>query len=146
MISAEERFLKYVLPEPNSGCWLWTGALRRGTKYGSFWDGKGPCFAHRWSYEHRHGHVERNLVIDHKCRNRICVNPDHLRAVTHKINVTENNDGVCSINGRKTHCKRGHSLSDPQHLRLIPNGRMCKTCHNQRRREMRQLRKNGSIQ
>ena len=71
-------------------CWLWTAA-KYPTGYGSFSIGGRPPrgrvhYAHRVSYVIAHGQIEEGLVIDHICRNRSCVNPNHLRQVTRKQN------------------------------------------------------------
>lgn len=108
---AIDRFNDMFEPEPNTGCWLWTGATRSKLKYGVIrWDGKQGA-AHRFSYEQFKGKIPDGLHIDHLCRMPLCVNPDHLEAVTQRVN---NNRGTspCAQNYRKTHCKNGHELSD----------------------------------
>lgn len=79
------RFLTKIQPADN-GCWIWTGAsLARG--YGSFKARGRSHLAHRWSYEAVHGPVPEGLVLDHLCCNPPCVNPEHLEAVTQRVNV-----------------------------------------------------------
>src|SRR5271166_2588383 len=101
-----EYFESYIMPEPMSGCWLWIGALRG--SYGIFRptpDRKES--AHRLSYKQWRGPIPEGLVIDHICRQRVCVNPDHLRVVTKRQNTLENSDSLQAKNAVKTHCKRG---------------------------------------
>lgn len=86
------------------------------------------CYAHRWSYEHHRGPIPEGLVIDHPCRNTLCVNPDHLEAVPERENLLR---GISSpaINAAKTHCLRGHPLSG-DNLRIYKGTgyRQCRTC------------------
>src|SRR5438876_4990312 len=80
--AAEDRFLDLVSPEPNTGCWLWTGYRQR-DGYGTFrLDPTRKVKAHRFSYERDFGRVPDGLQLDHTCRTRCCVNPRHLRLVT----------------------------------------------------------------
>lgn len=132
---AINRFMAFVVPEPNSGCWLWTGALFKGKQYGMFCVSRfrRTVQAHRWSYEYHHGPITAGMVIDHKCRVKGCVNPAHLRAVTPRVNVLENNDSVCTLNAAKTHCKRGHPF-DRGNTKLTRDGRDCKACRRLRRK------------
>lgn len=87
-----ERFWEKVDKTPTSGCWEWLGAIKS-TGYGQFaLTGRIQTSAHRWVYEHEVGPIEIGEVIDHRCHNRKCVNPQHLRAVTQKQN-NENHSG-----------------------------------------------------
>ena len=83
--------------EKSESCWEWRGArTNQGYGSGAQWtdsDGKPHTIsAHRMAFKLSNGPIPEGKVIDHICRNRGCVNPDHLRAVTHKQNM-ENLDG-----------------------------------------------------
>lgn len=135
LVSRWDRFMAFVMPEPNSGCWLWSGAgsnLRNG--YGSFWNGKRVISAHRYSYEHFKGPIPEGLTIDHLCRVKFCVNPAHLEAVTNKVNQLRS-DSPFAENSRKTHCKHGHELTgENTTVRRGEYGteRQCKICQKRR--------------
>lgn len=123
-------FESRIMPEPNSGCWLWMGTLTT-KQYGSMVrkrDGKWVR-AHRWSYEHFKGPIPEGLVIDHLCRVPCCVNPDHLEMVTNKINSLRGVSFV-AVNARKTHCKRGHEFTSDNTLVTALGNRNCKICRN----------------
>lgn len=84
-------FDHFYIPEPNTGCWLWLGAVNE-HQYGVRCLPAGKkTKAHRISYEMAKGPIPDGLVIDHLCRMKCCVNPDHLEAVTQSINVTRSN-------------------------------------------------------
>lgn len=80
-------FESYVLPDPNSGCWLWAGGNRE--EYGALAlpAPHGGYTAHRLAYFFAHGSIDKNLVIDHLCRNKFCVNPRHLEQVSPEENT-----------------------------------------------------------
>jgi hypothetical protein len=130
-----ERFDEKWMPEPNTGCWLWTGAVGL-TGYSQI-KVDGRCStAHRVGWKLYRGPIPSGLVVDHLCRTRACVNPDHLRLVTQRINATENSVGPTAINAAKTHCKVGHQFT-PDNVYLNRAGeRKCRMCMklNQRRR------------
>ncbi len=76
--SAVQRFEKYV--RVTDACHVWTGYLHNG--YGSFKVAGKMVYAFRWNYERVRGPIAKGLYLDHLCRNRACVNPDHLEPVT----------------------------------------------------------------
>lgn len=90
-VSMTERFWMKVQKGP--GCWQWTGGARDG--YGTFTEGsKGVThLAHRLAYELTVGPIPDGKLLDHRCRNTLCVNPAHLRPVTRKQN-REHVDGA----------------------------------------------------
>jgi len=118
-----ERFWSKV--EKTNGCWNWVAGTSNG--YGIFWFNKTYVGAHRISYQLKYGIIPNDKVLDHLCRNPLCVNPDHLELVTDKENVLRG-AGPCAQNARKTHCKRGHefTLENTYYDKI---GRHCKNCH-----------------
>jgi len=79
------------------------------------------------------GPIPDGLTIDHLCRNRACVKPAHLEAVSQRVNTLRSPIAVAAINARKTHCKRGHAFDDLNtRVSIGPNGqrrRDCRACH-----------------
>lgn len=115
-----EHVVRYISPEPNSGCWLWDGAVcNKG--YGVTTRFR----AHRVVYSAIVGEIPKGLVLDHKCRVRSCCNPDHLEPVTSRENVLRG-IGVAAQNARKLICDNGHPLDD---VYIDPKGhRYCRAC------------------
>ncbi len=120
-----ERFLEKISFVEN-GCWEWT-STKSGNGYGQFWFNKKMHNSHKISYEFFLGDIPTGLEIDHLCRNRICCNPSHLEAVTHKEN-TLRGIGITAINFKKTHCKNGHEFT-PENIYVSKEGfRYCVIC------------------
>lgn len=128
-------FESRIAYEPNSGCWIWTAA-EKSTGYGQFWLNGEYRGAHRVSYEFYKGKIPDGLQLDHLCRVSLCVNPDHLEAVTLRENVLRG-IGPSAINARKTHCKRGHEFTPENTAIRGPKKthRYCRECDRKRTRE-----------
>lgn len=126
---AQARFWSKVDRRGPDDCWEWQGPLYSG--YGKASWNKRSAGAHRLSAILHGLPVRPGMMVDHICRNRACVNPGHLRVVTPRINSIENSIGPTAKNYVKTHCDRGHELSDDNLIQvtLIKKGwRSCKTC------------------
>jgi len=105
-------------------CWLWVGATDRG--YGKFYPHRKTVRAHRWLYEQLVGPVPAGMDLDHLCRVRACVNPDHLEVVTRSVNLARSplmvrppRRGVKSARGRSASpsCGAAGPSSAEQQLR-----------------------------
>lgn len=139
-----ERFWNKVDKNGPGGCWLWTASLD-GRGYGQFAldriEGKKRNVrAHRFSYEQIVGPVPQGFELDHLCRVRHCVRPDHLDAVPHIVNVHRGAGTGAALwdgsppagalaNAAKTHCPQGHPYSIEN--TYLSNGgrfRKCRTC------------------
>lgn len=129
-IPEADRFWAKV--EKTETCWLWTGA-KSDTGYGTIWTpsrggASKKMLTHRWAYEALVGPIPDGLVLDHTCRVRECVNPEHLEAVTQQENVLRYTRTI-------THCPQGHEYT-PENSYFKPNrqSRMCRECNRQQSR------------
>lgn len=136
------RFWDKVIPEPNSGCWLWLGATN-GVDYGRSSINGEDVYAHRLAYESLVGNIPAGLVIDHLCRNTLCCNPAHLEPVT----VGENNrrgEGFAGQFSRTTHCPQGHAYQG-DNIMLHGKGRDCRECDRARSKASHERRKQAGV-
>jgi hypothetical protein len=122
-------------------CWLWQGARTQGYGY-VYLGGRSPTGSkllgrvHRLTYQWEHGPIPPKLQIDHLCRVRHCVNPDHLELVT----TAENTRRGINVNRLKSHCINGHEYSERNTIRSLSKGywrRKCRVCYNKRRNKWR---------
>lgn len=83
--SRTDRFWSKVKKDSTNGCWEWSAAVTAGG-YGQFGVGQGTVYAHRFSWELANGPIPSGMMVDHRCANRRCINPSHLRLVTNAQN------------------------------------------------------------
>ena len=142
-LSNEECLRRFfeAIHKSDSGCWLWTGSIKP-DGYGQLTFGSKSVGAHRLSYMVFIGDIPESLTIDHLCRIRNCVNPEHLEAVSMRENQLRGTSPMAH-HARKTHCKRGHEFTPENTYARDPNGyggRECKACwkvQNDRAKEYR---------
>ncbi len=132
-------FFSRVNKSGPNGCWLWTGPKNK-DGYGNHSENHKVVKAHRWSYEYHKTPIPEGMQIDHICRNRACVNPDHMEVVTKKEN-TLRSLAPTAINARKTHCYKGHPFTK-ENTWISPEGwRYCKICKREQDRIKRERRR-----
>ncbi len=130
--SLGERLLRYVAIEGDH--WIWTGA-RNGDGYGRIWGGKDlgrPITAQHASHLAFKGPIPDGMEIDHLCRAPLCINPDHLEAVTHRENVIRG-QSPSAVAHRAGTCTQGHPRSEAVLRRGTSEIVYCKTCRRERR-------------
>lgn len=144
--SLSVRFEEKYIPEPMSGCWLWTASIHKNTGYGQIGQSGGrglrPIEAHRAAWQLYRGEIPIGFDIDHRCRNRSCVNPDHLEPKTRRANILAG-IGIPSVNAAKTHCKQGHAFTVENTYTYVLRGnaqRQCRTCRREKDRKRVRIR------
>lgn len=115
-----------------SKCWIWTGSTDQ-HGYGYFRINKElVVLAHRFAYVERCGAIPEGLELDHVCRNRSCVRPDHLEPVTRRENV-QRGYSPSTITAATGVCGRGHAMSgENTYVSPGDGGRRCRTCIRER--------------
>jgi hypothetical protein len=124
--TAKQRILKGVIIDPSTGCWNWIG--RKWLGYGQMSFLGKERQVHRLSYFVFKGDFPQNLVLDHKCDNKACCNPEHLRPVSNRENTLRGR-GPAAVNHRKSKCNQGHDYN-PENTYYRPGSghRRCRIC------------------
>lgn len=119
-----------------SKCWLWISStsshsLRNVKGYGSFNINGKAYYAHRLSYEDFSKlKIKKGMVVDHLCRNTLCVNPQHLELVTNGENIRRGRELKSTIKTQKIIvCKNNHELSFPTLCNIDGNLHDCISCN-----------------
>ena len=126
---------KYVI---EGECWLWQGPLDR-DGYGTFYLRGAARRAHRVAWFMINGEIPAGYVVNHTCRRRHCVNPQHLNCMTVVDNALRDSTSLGYLNSQKMYCPQGH----PYDTTVEYKGRrqrVCSICDKQRRREAKRRR------
>jgi len=126
-----------------SGCWLWPASTTP-NGYGQFGPIGSHRLAHRFSWEIYKGKIPDGMCVCHHCDVTSCVNPDHLFLGTYSDNMRDMVKKKRGPQAKKTHCPQGHPYSGSN---LVPaksafgrEGRRCRTCSNEWRKNRRRVR------
>jgi hypothetical protein len=118
-------------------CWIWTAAINN-KGYGQIsLHSKRLILAHRASWELHNGPIPFNMTLDHLCRNHQCVNPEHLEAVPHAVNVERGNSGTAFA--KRTECPSGHPY-DTNNTYQYDGRRYCRECNRAQQRKGNSVR------
>lgn len=111
------------------GCWIWGGVVQK-NGYGRVSKDSKLLLVHRAVYEAILGSIPDGMALDHLCRNRLCVNPEHLEPVTCQENLMRSEITLASINVKKDRCLNGHSfdLANTYIRKDRKNNRGCRAC------------------
>lgn len=115
-------------------CWVWARGPYGDDDYGRFRMWGREIVAHRIAYRDFGKKIPDDMVLDHLCRNRKCVNPMHLEPVAQVVNVRR---GARPMVNRDV-CRNGHALSDENIILIkrgkLPTVRACRQCQKEAKR------------
>lgn len=130
------RFMRLVQVDPVTQCWNWIGHKTDGGYGFSALDGK-KTVAHRALWILLRGDLPKEMDLDHLCRNRACINPDHLEPVTRSENLIR---GFIARG-----CKNGHPYNEEDFSIVRRTDgtieRRCKICHRERNKKAKRDRR-----
>lgn len=139
--AALDRFANQCEIDPTTGCWLWGGALGPGG-YGQMATGGRHYYAHRFIYEQVYGPISSGLDLDHLCRVRQCVNPEHLEPVTRWENLRRGLPGESWV---KTYCVHGHKFTVTNTYINRDGHRSCQICRDAATKRSNEKKRSRSL-
>jgi hypothetical protein len=126
-------------------CHVWQGPLDK-DGYGTFHLRRRGRRSHRVAWYAANGPIDKGMVINHTCRNRACVNVQHLQLVTLRENALRDSSSPAYVNSQKTHCREGHPF-DKEVVWSGKKQRVCSICERAKHRRLRaKWRAEGSDQ
>lgn len=127
MSSWEDRIIK------DGECWLWTGPKDRDGYGQHYLDGK-VRVAHRSVYILLRGEIPENNHLHHTCKNKACVNPEHLMPVSYREHASIHRES-------EGYCKQGHEFTSDNTMYTSQGYRKCRECHRKHIREYMRRRR-----
>ena len=124
--------------DKSGDCWLWRGHRSKKGYGTTTYQGIGMN-AHRVAWLRSGRFVADGLTLDHLCRNRKCINPEHLEPVPQRENVLRG-DTLPAANLRKTTCRNGHPYSTENTIHRTDHSRVCRRCNRERNRRYKARR------
>jgi hypothetical protein len=135
----QESYIKSRVIVDSNGCWVWQRCIDN-NGYAMASVGGATCRIHRLSYELFVGQIPKGMHIDHLCRVRGCVNPQHLEVVTPRENILRG-VGISAQHAAQTECKNGHPFTEDNLVNTSSGKRRCKACSRVYCQEQRKRRK-----